>query len=159
MTMQDLIVAHAPPQQMAMRLVALCWRPEVECYYFGYTERGGGHYLRDWYGHAGDKLAREAAAALGVTDLDTTLCWNSGTRREEVEGLALLTQRGGWSALAFWDRSGDARPGSNTAFLVRGTLPFDQIVRVARHRWPQIWARFTFPVVEVDAQGREVANG
>ena len=152
--MQDLIKILAPREQMVARLVSLCWRPEVECYYFGYTERGGGHYLRERYGHAGDKLAREAAAALGVADLDTALCWNAGARREEIEGLALLTQRGGWSALAFWDRSGDARPGSNTAFLVRGTLTFEQIVRVARFRWPQIWRRFAFQVVQVDATGR-----
>jgi len=38
-------------------------------------------------------------------------------------------------------------------------VTFAQIVRVARHRWPKIWARFSFPVVEVDAQGREVAHG
>jgi len=154
MTTQDLILVHAPPKQMAARLVSLCWRPNLECYYFGHAEYGG-HSLRDQYGHTGDKLAREAAAALGVADLDTTLCWNAGSRqRDEIEGRALLTQRGGWTALAFWDHSGDTRPGSNTAFLVRGALTFDQMVRVARHRWPKIWARFTFVVVEVDERGR-----
>ena len=31
--MNDLILGHAPRQQMAARIAALSWRPDVECYY------------------------------------------------------------------------------------------------------------------------------
>ena len=41
MTMTDLIMAGAPRSTMAARLVSLCWRPNVECYYFGYAPMGG----------------------------------------------------------------------------------------------------------------------
>ena len=29
----------------------------------------------------------------------------------------------GWTVISFWDRSGDKRPGSNTAFLFKPTCP------------------------------------
>lgn len=165
MTMQDLILAHAPREQMAMRLAARCVRPDAECFYFGCID-GPGHFFHGQGRgcHAFREL--EDRLRLLFAGLDGTLCWNSPrserdryARRDEAEGRAFVTHRGGWTALAFWDRSVDRRGACNSVFFVRGTLTFAQIVRVARHRWPNIWSRFDFPVVEVDAQGREVANG
>lgn len=162
--MQDLIVAHAPPQQMAMRLAACCVRPDVDCFYFGCID-GPGHFFHGQGGTTKVRALEDHLTALfdGLDSLDGKLCWNSPRRdhhrydrRGETEGQAFVTHRGGWTALAFWDRSVDRRGASNSAFFVQGTLTFAQIVRVARHRWPKIWARFAFPVVEVDAQGREV---
>ena len=164
MSMLDLILAHAPRSAMARKLADVAL-PRVECFYFGYT-RGAGHTFctqrtqRDAY-----SLEREASAALGRGGLDTALCWNSPRcdrdrarhdRRDETEGRAFTTRRNGWTAVAFWDRSGDPRPACNTAFIVHGEMTFPQVIRAARVSWPQVWARFTFPVVEVDERGREV---
>lgn len=117
----------------------------------------------------------------GKPTLDGSLCWNStvlnpppaaakglsykfeipprqerGYQRDETEGRAFKTCRNGWTAVAFWDRTGDKRGASNTVFLARGDLTFSQLVRAAKHAWPEVWARFTFPVIEVDEHGREI---
>ena len=127
MTMTDLIMAGAPRSTMAARLVSLCWRPNVECYYFGYAPMGG----RDTNVPRQFDCMR-LASALG-RNIDGGLCCWLDT---QTEGQALLTHGGGWTAIAFWDRSssGGARPYSNTAFIVRGTLTFEQMIRVQPHR-------------------------
>lgn len=162
MKMQDLILAHAPRSAMARRLADV-GQPRVECFYFGYS-RGSGHVFCTPRGGVDYAIEREANAAFG-RGLDTYLCWNGPktdrdnyASRDETEGRAFRTCRGGWTAVAFWDRTGDKRGASNTAFVARGDLTFAQLIRAARHTWPQVWARFTFPVVEVDERGREVAR-
>ena len=166
MTMADLIKAGATREAMATRLASLCWRPDLECFYFGHSQ-GSGHVFFS-AARSGYDLEREVGRALGRGGLDTCLCWNGPRldrerydqrQRDETEGRALLTHGGGWTAVAFWDRSGDRRGASNTTFIVRGTLTFEQVIRVARHRWPSIWSRFTFEVVQVDEHGRRVRGG
>lgn len=51
---------------------------------------------------------------------------------------------------AFWDRSGDTRYGSNSAFVARGEHDFATITEAARHQFPAVWQRITsaFPLVE-----------
>ena len=159
-TMAGLVAAHASRAAMAARLAELSDRP-VDVLYFGCIERAG-HYLwsREGTGRpCTDRRDRELAQRLG--GLDGALCWNSKSKRgqysherDETEGLAFLTHREGWTALAFWDRSVDHRGACNSAFLAEGTLTFAQIIRHARLRWPEVWARFSFEIVEVDAGGR-----
>ena len=159
--MMSLILSHAPREQMAARLAACCVQPNLECFYFGCID-GPGHFFNGPGGPTEVRALEHELTTL-FKGLDSTLCWSSPRterdrydQRDETEGRAFITYRGGWTACAFWDRSVDKRGACNSAFFVHGTLTFAQIVRVARHRWPKIWARFTFPVVEVDAQGREV---
>lgn len=131
---------------------------DVDCYYFGCIG-GPGHYMHKRGAHSPYDEERTIGAAFG--GIDGKLCWNSkpgdySYNREETEGRAFLTHKSGWTAIAFWDRSVDRRGACNSAFFVRGELTFAQMVRVARHQWPQVWARFTFEVVEVDRSGREI---
>jgi hypothetical protein len=65
---------------------------------------------------------------------------------KQVEGAASLHHEDGWTALAFWDRSVDSRPGSNSVFLIEGEYDFESAVEVAREAFPQIWQRFKFEV-------------
>lgn len=160
--MDDLILGHAPRQQMAARIAALSWRPDVECYYFGCIGRPG-QYMYKRGAHSAYDEENIITAAFG--GIDGRLCWNSAPagqkqydRRDETEGRAFLTRRGGWTAIAFWDNSADRRGNVSSAFFVRGDLTFAQMVRVARHQWPQVWARFTFEVVEVDRSGKVVTG-
>jgi hypothetical protein len=53
-----------------------------------------------------------------------------------------------WTALAFWDRSVDDRYGSNSVFILRGALSFEEAVTLAREQFPEVWARFSFTVRE-----------
>ena len=164
MKMRDLILAHAPRQAMAARLADVS-RPNVECFYFGCLESKGHFFHAPWRTRS-DAYALEQAAMAAMGGLDTALCWNSPRsdrdryeRRDEAEGLAFRTCRGGWTAVAFWDRSVDRRGACNSAFLVKGEVTFAQVIRAAKHAWPQVWARFTFPVIEVDSRGQEVRHG
>jgi hypothetical protein len=65
---------------------------------------------------------------------------------EQVEGAAKVTHLDGWTILAFWDRSVDHRRNSNSAFIERGTLSFDEMVSRAKKAFPTVWKRFPFKV-------------
>lgn len=77
-------------------------------------------------------------------------------RGEELtQGVAALHHRDGWTALSFWDRTGDSRPNSNSTFVVEGILAFDEVVAVAREHFPQLFARFTFEIAPAPSGARE----
>jgi len=65
----------------------------------------------------------------------------------ETQGVARLHHFNGCTLLAFWDRTGDSRPGSNSVFFIPGRVLFDEAVEAARKAFPGIWRRFTFEVV------------
>jgi hypothetical protein len=68
---------------------------------------------------------------------DGTLC----PEGQQVQGLALLHQKDGWTAIGFWDRTGDSRSNSNSNFLVRGTYTFDEMCKLAQDQYPELWKR------------------
>lgn len=114
-------------------------------YYFGKLDKGpigGGHHL-----HAPDgtkyMVWDETITPLGAK-LDGGYCPDQ--KKGEPQGLATLTHDKGWTVLAFWDRSGDDRFGSNSAFLVEGIFTFEEMVEQAQAAFPSIWTRFTFAV-------------
>lgn len=69
----------------------------------------------------------------------------------QIEGVAKVHHLGGWTALAFWDRSVDSRPGSNSVFIFRGELTFDAAVARAKEKFPTVWGRLQFEVKEARA--------
>jgi hypothetical protein len=75
----------------------------------------------------------------------------STAREREVQGEALLHHAKGWTALAFWDRSVDSRPGSNAVFFADAYRGFDAMLADAREHWPTIFARFGFEIIDVRA--------
>ena len=74
----------------------------------------------------------------------------------EPEGKAALHQKGDWTCIAFWDRSGDERHGSNSNFFVRGELTFEEVVRITQTHFPELWKRFPFEVICVYDNGHTV---
>lgn len=66
---------------------------------------------------------------------------------KEQERVATLNHIGGWTVLAFWDRSGDKRGASNGAFILSGRLSFEAAVTRAEAAFPTICARFPTPLV------------
>jgi hypothetical protein len=71
-------------------------------------------------------------------------------RRPLKEGEAVLAHRDGWTALSFWDRTVDTRPGSVSVFLFNAELEFHQAVRAAMREFPTIWKRYPFEVVPIE---------
>jgi hypothetical protein len=115
-----------------------------QAYYFGCWGNAG-HYLFD----PDRRSTRYTDKMVPWEQIDSVLCYgHRGPYQNgpQVQGLALLHHRDGWTALSFWDRTVDKRGGSNSNFFVEGTLSFDEIVLVAKERFPSIWERFTFKV-------------
>ena len=120
-------------------------------YYFGCLrgvngQTEAGHYLYD------ERLRsvpwRQRKAATPWEHIDAKLAPMLRYREEAPQGHAALHHKDGWTALAFWDRSGDSRGNSNSTFLLEGTLTFDQARVVARDVFPALFERFPFDVVE-----------
>lgn len=107
-------------------------------YYFG-CNREPGHY---WF----EPGMRSTKDRLPI--IDGMFC----PMDSEAEGPAQLVYltpgqyRKAWTLIAFWDRTVDGRPGSNSAFMVEGTVSFEEAVAHSRAAFPSIWSRFTFEV-------------
>jgi hypothetical protein len=120
--------------------------------YFGCIG-GPGHYL---HGPATRRAEKQLRAAGIYPAIDGGYCPGVDPNRKhawqlperQVEGEAALHHVGGWTILAFWDRSVDSRMGCNSAFLLRGEATFGEMVELSRREWPEVWSRFTFRVVE-----------
>lgn len=108
--------------------------------YFGCIG-GPGHFMHNESGAHDWK----ATTPWGRTP-DGTLC----PQGREVEGRALLHRKQGWTALSFWDRSVDGRGGCNSNFFVNQTMTFEEIVGLAKERFPRVWARYRFEVVPAE---------
>lgn len=73
------------------------------------------------------------------------------------EGVAALVYVGGWTVIAYWDRSGDGRGGSNTAFAAAGHHSFESLLASAKEQWPQIFERHArFEITLGDACAHEI---
>lgn len=62
-----------------------------------------------------------------------------------VLGAVKVHHKDGWTAIAFWDRSGDSRGGSNTAFLVAAHMTGEELFELARQQWAKVCTRPNFP--------------
>lgn len=93
------------------------------------------------------------------TNMDSVLHWRKATPWEQidaqlapttkpyqVEGATALHHKDGWTAIQFWDRSGDSRGNSNSAFLMEGTWAFEEALAKAREAFPNIFKRFKFEI-------------
>jgi hypothetical protein len=114
----------------------------MDIYYFGCINRPG-HYL-----FAPGSRRTIEPSRIGLPwdwAIDSGLC----PPGPEIEGHALLHHKGGWTAIAFWDRSVDPRGKCNSGFYALGTLTFEEMVERAKANFPEVWARFHFPVILV----------
>lgn len=62
-------------------------------------------------------------------------------QRSQVEGVVHLHRAHGWTIAAWWDRSGDSRPGSNAAVIVRGQVDYATAMARGREAFPHEFAR------------------
>lgn len=60
-----------------------------------------------------------------------------------IGGEGVLVYIDGWTVLSFWDRTGDRRPNSNSAFLVRDVVSFHTVCAIIQYQYPHLWSRFT----------------
>lgn len=102
-------------------------------------DREAGHYFYD------DRLRSvrydRALAVIPWDRVDGALAPRVG-RAEKPQGVAALHHKDGWTALAFWDRTGDTRGNSSSTFFIEGEAPFDVALGIARETFPSLFARF-----------------
>lgn len=115
-------------------------------YYFGVWKGAGGHLLRDVEGMPVDMRALPIQFRLSRLDGGFLPSVDASPDERQPEGLAAIHHLAGWTVVSFFDRSGDARYGSHSTFLLEGTLAFEDAVETARAAFPSVWARFRFQV-------------
>lgn len=87
-------------------------------------------------------------------DLDGGLTWNAGewvvnganhwrkrATSAEVQGEAALHHKAGWTALAWWDFTGDKRGASNSVIFVDRLCDFDEMLSLFASNFPAQSAR------------------
>lgn len=116
----------------------------MESFYFGCWTGRAGHYLHDIHGTECERsLPRNFPVKPSILD-SGLLPPNSA----QTEGLATLVHIGGWTIVTFWDRSGDRRGNSNSSFVLEGIHSFEKACEISAGRFPLIWSRFKFQIVE-----------
>lgn len=119
----------------------------MSAYYFGCRRIGeAGHFLYDETNRPvrGRDLERDGLPAIFENALDGVYA----PVGPQIEGRALRHLVHGRTIIAFWDRSVDSRPGSNSVFVLSGELTFDEAWAEAQRRFPWVVQRFTFSVVD-----------
>jgi len=118
-------------------------------YFFGCWERSG-HFLWEPNG----THASQRTSDIPWRNLDQALCpgYREGAytpEADQVEGQAALHHQGGWTALAWWDRSVDTRFGCNAVLIAEGTWTSEEMLRIGRERFPSIMRRFAYRITTV----------
>lgn len=126
----------------------------MKVFYFGCPRREVGHY---W--HTPETPAKQSIYLAPFGSIDGVLAPRIGAdrrrypkqydSREEVsQGQAVLVHTKGWTVIAYWDRSQDGRPGSNSAFVAEGAHTFEALLIAAKDQWPWVFERQAFEVTE-----------
>lgn len=112
--------------------------------YFGCVKELGHHA----WGTDLRVFASKSPRGRWLTSHDGQLAPRDLDGRELAQGIAALHlfPDAGVTVLAFWDRSVDGRPGSNSMFLLPGLLSFRGAALAAARHFPSIWARLDFEV-------------
>lgn len=120
-------------------------KPERVLYFGCWGEPG--HF---YYEPSGLRFKGNMPPGLLPEDIDGKLCPVDPLDVEnQVEGHASLQIIAGWTVLAFWDRSGDARLGANSIVMAQGNYSIDEMIAALATAYPQIAKRIDFPIVRV----------
>lgn len=108
----------------------------MNIYYFGCWKELG-HYLWNKHGYT-------VKNQTPWQDIDAFLCPNG----PQIQGVVKIHHKDGWTAMAFWDRSVDKRPGSNSVFIAEGIYTFEEMKNIAEKNFLSIWKRLNFKITE-----------
>lgn len=117
----------------------------MRSYFHGCTGDGSGHGFHGAHEHWTGNLVPRGEVPWG-RELDGGL---APKLAGQTEGVAKLHHKNGWTALAFWDRSGDSRGNSNSVFIFEGTWTYDQVLELAHEHFPESFERFDFELKPV----------
>ena len=107
-------------------------------WYFGCGPRDSGHY---WWSAGGDTVRGGPPNCPYAAAIDSGLC----PARSEAEGVYRVSRCDNWVVIAWWDRSQDTRPGSNSAIvLALSGIGIDRVLEMARRDFPWVFSRMKF---------------
>jgi len=78
----------------------------------------------------------------GLVDPRRPSYWPGDTEHQPAR-IVRLHHKAGWTAISFWDRTGDDRFGSSSTILTEGTHSLATMLDLFRERLPGVWARVT----------------
>lgn len=129
--------------EQKMRLQGIAAYAEVEAYYFGCNKQAG-HYF---YTPGMDGVRERVPANLPQL---WQIKYDGGLlpqQSKQIEGATSIHHLNGWTMIGFWDRSVDNRGNSNSAFFFDAEdLEFGTALALAKHLFPEVFARFNFEV-------------
>lgn len=132
--------------------------PQPRVLYFGPLKESGHFFFEDetgWY--VPSRELKDVPWTSQEDHVDGTLqpgvvCerghWQATT--PQVEGPAVIHHKNGWTALSFWDRTIDTRGGCSSTYLAEGTFTFEQMVELAKTRFPERWGKMKFQVTKYE---------
>lgn len=116
---------------------------DFDVLFFGCGPREAGHYWWPSWPRA------ERRAALPAWLLEENVDCGLLPDGAQVEGVVRVHRREGWSAFAWWDRSGDKRGNSNSVLAVKDeAITFEEALRLGRERFPWAFERIVFELRE-----------
>lgn len=114
--------------------------------YFGCWQQVGHYYwLRGMWKASGFAARYDGLTPWGASVDGGLFAKGTGPRGE---GVAAIVHKDGWTAFAFEDRSVDTRGGSWSIYCIPEVLGWHDALSVAREAFPEVFARYTFPIVQ-----------
>lgn len=107
----------------------------VTCWFFGFADEGG-HLL-----HQEDRMGHPRR--VGALDWKTLDGAYAPPKVGERQGAAALVHLDGYTVLAWWDRTGDRRFGSNSALIVDRECTLAEMLAEGARAFPAVMARQT----------------
>jgi hypothetical protein len=78
----------------------------------------------------------------GLVDPHRASYWY-GDGEHQPARIVRLHHKVGWTAISFWDRTGDERFGSSSTIIMEGTHSLATMLDLFREKLPGVWARVT----------------
>ncbi len=109
-------------------------------YYFGCGPSDTGHHL---WRVEGDYIPGVRWPHPWGNSIDSSLC----PQHRHEHGVVSYNTKDGWSGIGFWDSSMDRRSGSHSTFIVDMIHAAEDILALARERFPWVFERIKFDIV------------
>jgi hypothetical protein len=118
-------------------------KPEV--LFFGcYSNVRPGYYAAGHYLYSKHRRADARTDTPWGYKLDGGLLEGHGNKFQDDK--YVVAKLDGWTAVSFWDNSGDSRGASNSAFVVHADITGEELLKLAREQWPEVFNRPSFPL-------------
>ena len=112
----------------------------MKIFFFGCMGQPG-HFLHDTNGRWPNIKLPWNQIDVALTPKNSNVAELDRERRQP-QGHTKIHHKGGWTAMAWWDRSGpDTRYGCNSVLFMEGKHDFEQMKNLLKEHWPEVHER------------------